>query len=150
MGITADFDIGDINQSNEELVAEVEKKVIMAMQYAGEDFVAACREQPQGHELGFYNDRTANLRNSVGYLIYKYGELVHESATRFPAENRTTVADLIDKGAIMLIGIAGMDYASYVESKGYNVITIQRDQLFVDLEIYFKDIQVAIEKYGNK
>jgi len=149
MGITADFDIGDINQANEELVAEVENKVIMAMQYAGEDFVAACREQPQGHELGFYNDRTANLRNSEGYLIYKYGELVHESSTRFPAENRTTVADLIDKGAIMLIGIAGMDYASWVESKGYNVITIQRDQLFVDLEIYFKDIQVAIEKYGN-
>lgn len=134
--------------SLKELMEEGEKiheLIIEAMKQAGEEFVKAARDQPGDHAAGFYQDVTTNLRNSVQYMIFYNGELLKGSGSKFSAQNRIEVQELVSTTGFQLIGIAGMNYASMVESKGYNVISIQADQCIVDLSEYVKDIQ----KYVN-
>lgn len=141
MAITANDPKGTLDSIKKKM-EEVEKRIEVALKYAGEMFVKECREQPQGHDLGYYNDRTANLRNSIGYYIFHNGELTHDgSGMVHAAENVQEIARLVDSKGWNLIGIAGMNYASYVEAKGYNVITKQTDSVYVRLETYIKDIQ---------
>lgn len=145
MAVKSNFD----SRANlEELMKEAEKiytLIIEAMTQAGEEFVKAARDQPGDHAAGFYQDVTTNLRNSVQYMIFKDGELLKGSESKFSAQNRSDVLDLVKPQGFQLIGIAGMNYASAVESKGYNVISLQADQCIVDLTNYVKDI----EKYIN-
>ena len=54
----------------------------------------------------------------------------------------------IPKGGYQLIGVAGMEYASYVESMGYNVITSQQDTVLVDLKDLLKDYQRRMNDKG--
>lgn len=134
-------------ESLEELKKEaekVERLIVEAMTQAGEKFVKDARDQPGDHAAGFYQDVTTNLRNSVQYMIFHNGELIKGSDSQFSGANRIDIQDLVTTG-FQLIGIAGMNYASAVESKGYNVISIQADQCIVDLSEYVKDI----EKYVN-
>lgn len=167
MAVKSNF---DARANLEELMREGEKiheLIIEAMQQAGEEFVIACRKQPGGseaHSSGFYEDKTAHLRNSIEYFIFHNGEVVKGSGSDFTAQNRADIAEMIKPEGFQLIGIAGMNYASavesghrkatnytsidspsYAESKGYNVISIQKDQLYVDLDNYIKGIQ----KYLN-
>jgi hypothetical protein len=145
MAVKSNFNAAE---SLKELMAETEKihqLIIEAMTQAGEEFVKASREQPGDHAAGFYEDVTTNLRNSVQYMIFKDGELLKGSNSKFSAQNRTEILDLVKQQGFQLIGIAGMNYASAVESKGYNVISLQADQCIVDLSNYVKNI----EKYVN-
>jgi hypothetical protein len=145
MAVKSNFNAAD---NLKELMAEAEKihqLIIEAMTQAGEEFVKASRDQPGDHAVGFYQDVTTNLRNSVQYMIFKDGELLKGSDSMFSAQNRTEILDLIKPQGFQLIGIAGMNYASAVESKGYNVISLQADQCIVDLTQYVKNI----EKYVN-
>lgn len=114
------------------------ERLIMAAQYAGEKFVEEARNQPGDHAQGFYEDKTGNLRNSIGYLVYHNGELVSSGGSGSQYQN--IVSSHVGMG-IQLIGVAGMNYASYVEAKGYNVITIQADACVVRLEEYMKDVR---------
>ena len=134
------------NKTREELMEKlegIEERIVQAMRDAGKEFVTAARDQFGGegaHEQGFYIDDTGNLRHSIGYQIYKNGELLEESEVRFPQDNRDAVAGIIKPNGYQLIGIAGMGYASYVEAKGYNVITIYEDVCFLRLAEYFEEI----------
>ena len=49
------------------------------------------------------------------------------------AEAIQALNDVPNKSGYQLIGVAGMDYASHVESKGYNVITSLSVVALVDL-----------------
>ena len=92
---------------------------------------------------GGFGDVTGNLRSSIGYFILKDGKII--------IENRKLSTKGTDKitgyGAAIhllnevqkitgyqLIGVAGMGYAAYVESLGYNVITIQADVALINLK----------------
>ena len=57
-------------------------------------------------------------------------------------ENESLVQNIAKPEGIQLIGIAGMDYASHVESKGYNVISYQADVCMVDLAMYLEKLGV--------
>lgn len=80
---------------------------------------------------GSYTDRTKNLRSSVGYVVVVDGQVYKMSAFGKPDgnnEGRSTgmsyarsLAGKFPKG-IVLIVVAGMNYASYVSAKGYNVL----------------------------
>lgn len=80
---------------------------------------------------GSYTDRTKNLRSSVGYVVVVDGQVYKMSAFGKPDgnnEGRNTgmsyarsLAGKFPKG-IVLIVVAGMNYASYVSAKGYNVL----------------------------
>ena len=127
---------------------------------AGEEFVINARGQGQSHAAGQYEDVTANLRNSIGYYIFYNGELVvgkepgtlagkesegKLSTFEIKAINDDAIRDVVNKSGYQLIGIAGMNYASHVESKGYNVISYQADICMIDLGTYLEKLEV-IEK----
>lgn len=82
-------------------------------------------------ENGSYKDRTKNLRSSVGYVVVVDGKVYKASEFGKPDgnnEGRTTglsyARSLVGKfpKGIVLIVVAGMNYASYVSAKGYNVL----------------------------
>ena len=101
----------------------LEKRLIRTLKDVGEECVA------EAIESGNYNDRTGNLRSSIGYVVAKDGSVVEEggfynigfgegaSVGRGKAEEAA-----LGTSGITLILIAGMDYAQYVADKGYNVI----------------------------
>lgn len=115
-------------------------KIIESFQEAGERFIADARGQVQDHGQGTYMDQTTNLRNSIGYFITRDGEIIHE-ANKIDT-NRAKIEDLIKPRGIQLIGIAGMNYASHVESRGYNVISYQADVCMVNLAMYLETLEV--------
>lgn len=78
-----------------------------------------------------YKDQTGNLRSSIGYVVSMDGEIVQMSSFDTVKEGREgsrggkeyamqLVRDF-PKG-IVLIVVAGMNYASYVSAKGYDVL----------------------------
>jgi len=69
--------------------------------------------------------------------------LVHEKNEIIT--NKSKVEEFVKPSGFQLILIAGMNYASYVESKGYNVISYQADICMVDLGFYLEKLEV-IEK----
>ena len=104
----------------------VRKAMIRAMQYAGERCVNEARR------AGSYTDRTGNLRSSVGYVLSVDGRIVADSG--FESVSATgeaggrsgrsyarEVARRFPEG-IVLVVVAGMNYASYVADTGRDVI----------------------------
>lgn len=94
---------------------------------------------------GDYADQTRNLRGSIGYFILKGGAVVNygfgndeQHSAKGEAAARTAVQGVQKKSGYQLVFVAGMDYASYVESKGYNVITSQAYMITLDLTSAFK------------
>lgn len=94
---------------------------IHVMTYIGELCVSEARTN------GNYTDRTGNLRNSIGYAVLVDGKIVEEFTQN--TEGGQQSAKLIKqlKGeyqeGIVLLVVAGMNYASHVEAMNYNVIT---------------------------
>lgn len=97
------------------------------LEQIGEAFVKRARENDT------YKDRTGNLRNSIGYIIFKDGEQVTEN---FQKASKAAGADGVATGkqkatefskrypkGWTLVCVAGMNYAAAVESKGFDVIS---------------------------
>lgn len=117
------FNRADIRALIQKRVQGLENAVLMALHRAGTEFVAAARS------VDTYKDQTANLRSSIGYIILKNGQQVEGHFPGDKAEGVSAGRKIADevgqkysKGYV-LIGVAGMDYAAAVESKGYDVIT---------------------------
>lgn len=83
---------------------------------------------------GGFEDQTGNLRNSMGYILMCDGEIIHEEFSATAAgtdgiegiekgknEANKIAAEAHQGWAIILV--AGMEYASWVEAKGYSVLT---------------------------
>jgi len=105
------------------------EKLTKILVYAGEKFVQLARDN------GDYRDITGNLRSSIGYVVLNDGEVIKESFKKSGKgsdkatgvmEARVLADDLAqthNKG-LVLIGMAGMDYALSVENiNGKDVIS---------------------------
>lgn len=126
--IKAAFKIADIEGYIIQQANAANKAVIQTFQFVGETFVRNARLS------GNYNDITGNLRSSIGYIILKDGEQLSANFEQGPkgtdretgvlraAEVAGEVGVKYPKG-IVLVCVAGMDYALYVEAKGLEVIT---------------------------
>jgi hypothetical protein len=57
--------------------------------------------------------------------------------------NKTAIQDVVKPKGFQLIGVAGMNYASHVESKGYNVISYQADVCMVNLGVSLEKLKVV-------
>lgn len=91
-----------------------------------EQFIEEAKTQPQGHSLGFYNDQTKALRESIAAYIFRDGKLVWSKVEGNAEENMSLVMEEnMPREGFFSIIIAGKIYASWVESKGYNVISLQ-------------------------
>ena len=94
-------------------------------------------------------DQTGNLRSSIGYAIYSYGQKQIESAfdsvlggSEGSQKGRKMVADLASKysSTYALVVVAAMEYAEYVEA-------IDSKDVLASTEIYAKS---EVKKYLEK
>ena len=84
---------------------------------------------------GTYTDRTGNLRNSIGYAIFKNGKLIdyirestggtHPSAEQQSLDfiNLLQSSGNLPSSGYALVVFAGMEYGVYVEAKGFIVLS---------------------------
>ena len=122
MGITPQFGKGYIAAQVAAFRERVEKATLFQLQYLGEQLVTYAKEQHN------YTDRTGNLTNSIAYAVVKEGKIVSYGGENQPGEGADAALKVATDYAasvpntFSLIVVAGMNYAAFVEAKGYNVI----------------------------
>ena len=136
--VNAEFDLKDLYKEIDDFTDEVEEHMLSSLRQAGKQFVDRARSKVKGVPFsgaGFGNI-TWDLRGSIGYVIVKNHHIIEryfpfiglgDEGTKQGHAYAEEVALLIDEGDIMLIVVAGMDYAYYVEAKGYDVISGSSD-----------------------
>jgi hypothetical protein len=157
MALKSNFNEGQSMRDVQKQAETLYQQIINAFINDAEQFIINARGQAQSHAMGQYEDETANLRNSIGYYIFHNGELVigkepgglagkvnegKLSASEIAAMNKQTIQEFIKPSGFQMILIAGMNYASYVESKGYNVISYQADVCMIDLALHLEKLEV--------
>ncbi|HPE74692.1 MAG TPA: hypothetical protein PLC80_01310 [Draconibacterium sp.] len=147
MGLKIEFDIKHFRKEMDQLAAEIDNDIFESLQQAGEDFVAGARNMKKSE--GGFGDVTGNLRSSIGYAIRRNGEIIFgnfDGNSTGVAAAKRAIDEVEKNNGLQLIGVAGMDYASAVESKGFNVISYQGLMLMVDLTDYMKEIEKKYNK----
>ena len=127
MAIVAKFDIDKLFEGVYAKVEDIQDAVIEAIKDACLQTVANARR------LYTYKDKTTLLRSSIGFVIYDHGTKVADNFEARNGEKGSEGAALGRKVAeqaaaswpnsIVAVVVAGADYALYVESKGYDVIS---------------------------
>lgn len=127
MPLIPGFSQGNVNRKVDRFVVNIEQRIIWALAQVGEACVNAAREKtPAG---GSFTDQTGNLRSSIGYVVARDGNTLVGKFEGKTAEGKAQgqkIADEVLRGnpkGFILIVVAGMGYAVYVESKGKDVIT---------------------------
>lgn len=129
ISITNDINLDAIYKDIDGLLQRAESEIIEALKVAGKSFVDKARRKTKSE--GSFNNITWNLRASIACVIVQNHEIVFRYAppiSNAPEGNQVGIAYaeeialLTDDGDIMLIAVAGMDYAKFVQSKGYDVI----------------------------
>lgn len=147
-GLTPLFTMSDVNRWFDIFIDKSEEKLFKLLQAGGEIFVKHARES------GRYNDHTGNLRSSIGYVITYKSKVLSEN---FEKQNVGTdgekgvrkakrlareLAATYNKG-LVLICVAGMEYAVYVEAiESKDVVTAavikMKEDLHKRIESVFK------------
>lgn len=106
------------------LLKRLAANVQLQMTYLGQECVNMARDRGIDES---WRDRTGNLRSSIGFAYYSEGRKLVESAFEVVANGAAGSAKgkaLVDELArslasnyATLVVVAGMDYASYVETK---------------------------------
>lgn len=124
--LTVKFTKADIRRMLNQRKERIEQALLLRLQRIGEEFVTNARDKAT------FTDRTGNLRSSIGYVIMKDGKQIFSNFLKVGRSGKDGVAtakEVAKEAAknfstgFVLIGVAGMDYAADVESKGYDVIT---------------------------
>ncbi|MDR1197533.1 MAG: hypothetical protein LBK94_00780 [Prevotellaceae bacterium] len=114
-----------------------EAGIIKGLQYMGEECVNIARQN------GSYKDQTGNLRSSTGYLVAVNGAIVRESgfnAVKQGANGTAKGKDYIHRilsksgSGIVLIVVAGMNYAKHVAARGRDVL--DSAERYAELHVY--------------
>ncbi len=115
----------DIDRFIAERIEALNNALVYRMCAIGEQVLNAARS------TNSYKDQTGNLRSSIGYAVSIDGNIVQMSSFE-TVKNGGTGSDTgknyvmqLIKGfpqGIVLIVVAGMNYASYVSAKGYDVL----------------------------
>ena len=124
--ITPKFPPADIERMLKDKIEKYQEKIVRVLRYVGEKCINEARE------YGSYQDRTGNLRSSIGYIILKDGKPIEKGGFKITKsggngqkEGETFINKIISqypKGFVLVV-VAGMKYASYVEARNYNVLT---------------------------
>lgn len=145
MGITLRTPINDITNDSLRQLQAIEDGIINRLDICGAEFMQQAKDDIKIDRSAFpairkgkkgdaptgpgeYLDDTTNLRNSIGYYVLKDGVIVR-GRVEGGGESQTAAMDVLNSvpkiRGYQLVGVAGMNYASYLESKGFNVITSQ-------------------------
>lgn len=115
----------DVRLAIEQEIARRRAALVRRMAYIGEQAVNQMRS------AGKYKDQTGNLRSSTGYLVIMDGKVVSESefqTVKNGADGSKSGKKFAEEVAkqhptgIVLVVVAGMSYAVYVNAKGLDVI----------------------------
>lgn len=101
-------------------IAKLKETIIQRLCAVGEHAVKIARER------GNYQDRTGNLRSSIGYMVVMDGVSVFEGGQQVTANGTSGVtesqkmlsklkSEIPQQGAVLIV-CAGMNYAWYVEN----------------------------------
>lgn len=122
MGIVQKYSDGYVKAMVLTFQKRVEAAVLFQLKYLGENLVKYAKDSHN------YTDRTGNLTNSMGYAVVRKGDTVSIGGSDQPGEGAEAAVKAAVKMAaklpntFSLVIVAGMNYAAYVEAKGYNVI----------------------------
>lgn len=122
MGITPKFANGFVAGQVKAFRERLEKATVFQLQYLGEELAKYAKDNHT------YTDQTGNLTNSIGYAVVKQGKIVTYGGEIQPGEGAEEGLKVAQQMAaklpnsFSLIIVAGMNYAAYVEAKGYDVI----------------------------
>lgn len=127
-------------------VEAIKQALVYNLSAIGEQVLNAARS------TNSYKDQTGNLRSSIGYVVAVDGEIVQMSSfevVKDGSEGAKGGKDYAMKltndfpQGIVLIVVAGMNYASYVSAKGYDVL--DSSELLAD-----KLVPQMLQKLGFK
>ena len=107
-----------------------EQVLVRQLLYCAEQITNAARESSYSSKP--FKDQTGNLRSSLGCIVAIDGKVVNEVGFQQTLNGskgvkngkeyiRKILAEQFPKG-IVLIAVAGMNYAGYVSAKGYDVL----------------------------
>lgn len=129
MAIKPNFTKDDVRKRFDAFLNEIEKKQIARLQRLGEMCLVDARTN-KGYMM-----QTGALLSSTGYEVFVDGVAIHSkfdaasgaesNAAETGIKSGQNIAETIGKGTkgIALVVVAGMNYAAYVEAKGYNVLS---------------------------
>lgn len=108
--------------------AEYKRKAVKHLMVIGESVVKYARDDKS--LARHYTDRTGNLRSSIGYVVVQDGMIAFSSFDGNTEKGKAAgrnyaieVAQSLSPNKTYLVWVAGMEYASYVEAKGFDVIS---------------------------
>ena len=122
MGMIPLFGKGAVVAQIAEFQSRLEKAMVFLLKYLGEDLARYAKDNHT------YTDQTGNLTNSIGYAVVHEKKIVYYGGSNQPGIGADEALKTALKVAhemtatYSLIIVAGMNYAAYVEAKGYNVI----------------------------
>lgn len=129
MAIKPNFTKDDVRKRFDAFLNDIEKKQIARLQRLGEMCLVEARTN-KGYMM-----QTGALLSSTGYEVFVDGVAIHSqfdaasgaesNAAETGIKSGQSIAETIGKGTkgIALVVVAGMNYAAYVEAKGYNVLS---------------------------
>ena len=127
MGLIPGFSQSGINKQIDRFVLSIEQRIIYTLAMVGESFVNDARNKTPAE--GSFIDQTGDLRSSIGYVVAKNGDILTAKFEGKTAEGKAQGQKIADEVlrknpvGIILVVVAGMEYACAVESKGKDVIT---------------------------
>lgn len=143
--IKATFTSSDIMKYANSKLDDFKSKIILRLQFLGEKCLNECRSNHT------YTDQTGNLTSSMGYVILIDGK-VHstkgfvgkgkEGSDAGEKVSQKLIKEAPQNGFVLIV-VAGMNYAHYVEAKGYNVLASAE-------ELAAKEMQKMVQKLKGK
>ena len=141
MGIRPTYSKSGLEKALRQKMERSRRAMIETLCYVGEQCVNRQRKQRSPDPTSFgkkipphqpnYIDWSSNLRSSIGYVVVADGEVVKMSSfepvnggdegARKGRQFAQEIAARYPTG-IVLILVAGMEYAAYVSSKSYDVL----------------------------
>lgn len=155
MGITPKFTRRDMDVLFKERLQRIDKAITLALCVLGEKCVNHARDLDP---IAGFGDVTGNLRSSIGYVVYRNGSPVKtdfklksgpkgSGATGYSVGQSlaTEIAAKYPKGYVLVV-VAGMNYAVYVESKGRDVLTSAEKLAETELPKMLRQLKDNIRK----
>ncbi len=150
MGIKPKFGNGAVAAQVNAFQVRLEKATVFMLQNLGEELAKYAKERHN------YQDQTGNLTNSIGYAVVRQGKILTYGGENQPGEGaaeglkvaRQMAATL--PNSFSLIIVAGMNYAAYVEAKGYNVILPAQLKAMNDFPATVQRLKALATKKANE
>jgi hypothetical protein len=152
MGITSNFNMQALRRYAESRKNEFIEATLEACK------LACIKMVERAKQTNTYQDQTHKLRSSIGCVLYHNGAEVFNYFESTGGEMGSdgiqdgltyaqNVAEQQGNKAIVAVVVAGAEYAMYVESKGYDVLTGSTRQFSSDLKSEFENVKNAFSDH---